>query len=297
MNRKRYPSDLTDAQWAVLEPWIPPPRPGGRPRKTDMREVVNAIFYLTREGCSWRALPHDFPPWKTVYNYFEAWRDDGTWDRFLTALRRRVRRSAGRDPDPRVACIDSQSVKTANGGADRGTDGGKRVKGRKRHILVDTLGLLLAVVVTAANVDDAKAAQDVFAQVRGKDFPRLEVVFADQKYHNYGLYDWLARHRRPYEVEVVSRPAGATGFKPVKVRWVAERTFAWLGRYRALSKDYEHLPQSSEAVIKLAAIHHMLRRLAPAPRKRSERFRFKRRRRKTHQSSLESVPKALLMHF
>src|SRR4051812_37740501 len=171
MQRKRYPSDLTAPQWSLLEPWIPPARPGGRPRQTDMREVVNAIFYLTREGCTWRALPHDFPPWKTVYNYFEAWRDDGTWDGFLTALRRRVRRAAGRDPDPRVACIDSQSVKTAGGGEEVGTDGGKKVRGRKRHIAVDTLGLLLAVVVTAANVDDARAAQDVFAQMPAKPSP------------------------------------------------------------------------------------------------------------------------------
>jgi putative transposase len=146
-----------------------------------MREVLNATFYLTREGCSWRALPHDFPPWKTVYNYFEDWKRDGTWDRFLTALRRRVRPAAGRDPTPRVACIDSPSVKTASGGEAVGTDGGKKVRGRQRQVVVDTLGLLLAVVVTAANVDDARAAQQLFAQLPGKDWPRLEVVQADNK--------------------------------------------------------------------------------------------------------------------
>src|SRR5436309_3971897 len=275
MTSKRYPSDLTDAQWAVLEPWIPPPRPGGRPRKTDMREVVNAIFYLTREGCTWRALPHDFPPWKTVYNYFEAWRDNGTWDGFLTALRRRVRRAAGRDPDPRVACIDSQSVKTAYGGEEVGTDGGKKVRGRKRHIAVDTLGLLLAVTVTAANVDDGQAAQDVFAQMPGKDFPRLEVVQADNKYHNHELYRWLRVHHRPYDIWVISRPLGERRFVPLRSRWVVERTLAWLGRYRRLSRDYEHLPESSEAVIKIAGIHHYLRRLGPGRRPRSQRFRFK----------------------
>jgi putative transposase len=275
MNRKRYPSDLSDPQWVLLEPWIPAPRPGGRPRKTNMREVVNAIFYLTREGCTWRALPHDFPPWKTVYNYFEAWERDGTWDQFLTALRRRVRAAAGRDPDPRVGCIDSQSVKTAYGGQDVGSDGGKKVRGRKRHIAVDTLGLLLAVVVTAANVDDARGAEQVFAQMPGKDFPRLEVVQADSKYHNHDLYRWLRVHHRPYWIMVVRRPPGERRFIPLRSRWVVERTLAWLGRYRRLSKDYEHTTESSEAVVKIAGIHHYLRRLHPNRVARSERFRFK----------------------
>jgi putative transposase len=275
MKRKPYPSDLTDAQWALLEPWIPPPRPGGRPRKTAMREVVNAIFYLVREGCTWRALPHDFPPWKTVYNYFEDWKRDGTWDQFLTALQRRVRSAAGRAADPRVACIDSQSVKTASGGEEVGTDGGKKVRGRKRHVVVDTMGLLLAVVVTAANVDDARAAQQLFAQLPGKDFPRLEVVQADKKYHSDELDRWLRVHHRPYRIWVVSRPPGERRFIPLRSRWVVERTFAWLGRYRRLSKDYEHLPESSEAMVKIAGIHHYLRRLCPTHTARSQRFRFK----------------------
>jgi len=274
MKDKRYPSDLTDAQWTILEPWIPPARPGGRPRKTKMREVVNAIFYLTREGCSWRALPHDFPPWKTVYNYFEDWKHGGTWDQFLTALRRRVRRAAGRDPDPRVACIDSQSVKTALGGEEVGTDGGKKVRGRKRHIIVDTMGLLLAVVVTAANINDAKAAQQLFAQLPGKDVPRLEVVQADNQYHSDELDRWLRVHHRPYRIWVISRPPEERRFIPLRSRWVVERTFAWLGRYRRLSKDYEHLPESSETVVKIAAIHHYLRRLQPNQTTESQRFRF-----------------------
>ena len=274
MNRKPYPSDQTDAQWALVEPWIPPPRPGGRPRKADLREVVNAIFYLNREGCSWRALPHDFPPWKTVYNYFDAWKRDGTWDQILTVLRWQVRSAAGRNPDPRVGCIDSQSVKTALGGQDVGTDGGKKVRGRKRHIVVDTMGLVLAAVVTAANVDDARAAEQLFEQLPGMDFPRLEVIQADNKYHSPTLDRWLRVHQRPYRIWVVSRTPGERRFVALRSRWVVERTFAWLGRYRRLSKDYEHLAESSEAMVKIAAIRHSLRRLRTSPVAHSQRFRF-----------------------
>ena len=275
MKRKPYPSDLTDEQWAVLEPLIPPAWPGGRPRKTDVREVVNALFYHAREGCTWRALPHDFPPWRTAYNYFRWWSWDGTWQNILDALRPQLRAQAGREPTPRVACIDSQSVKTAQGGEQVGTDGGKKVRGRKRHVVVDTLGLLLAVVVTAANVDDAKAARQLFAQLPGKEWPRLEVVQADAKYHSPELDRWLRVHHRPYWVMVVSRPPGERRFIPLKSRWVVERTFAWLGRYRRLSRDYEHVTESSEAVVKIAAIHHYLRRLCRKRTPRSQRFRFK----------------------
>jgi len=274
MKRKPYPSDLTDEQWAVLEPLIPPAWPGGRPRKTDMRQVVNALFYLVREGCTWRALPHDFPPWRTVYNYFRWFSWDGTWQTMIDTLRPQLRAQAGRSPTPRVACIDSQSVKTAQGGAAVGSDGGKKVRGRKRHIVVDTLGLLLAVVVTAANVDDAQAAQQLFAQLPGKDWPRLEVVQADNKYHNHELNRWLRVHHRPYWVMVVSRPPGERRFIPLKSRWVVERTFAWLGRYRRLSKDYEQVVESSEAVVKIAGIHHYLRRLCRKRVPSNQRFRF-----------------------
>jgi putative transposase len=275
MKRKPYPTDVNDTQWALLEPSIPAPRPGGRPRKTNMREVINAIFYLNREGCTWRALPHDFPPWKTVYNYFEAWKRDGTWDRILDALHPRVREAAGRHPDPRVACIDSQSVKTAYGGEEVNIDGGKKVRGRKRHIVVDTLGMLLAVVVTAANVDDARAAKELFAQLPSKDYPRLEVVQGDNKYHSPELNRWLRVHHRGYWIMVVSREPGERKFIPLKSRWVVERTFAWLGRYRRLSKDYEHTTESSEEVIKIASIQHSLNRLHGNRRSRSQRFRFK----------------------
>jgi transposase len=263
MRTHHYPSDVTDEQWALIEPHIPPAPLGGRPRKTDVRDVLDAIFYILRTGCQWRYLPVDFPPKSTVWRYFDQWRRDGTLDRIHDLLRRKVR-TAEKPYHPRTtASVDSQSVDTTSGGEQRGRDNYKNVDGRKRHIVVDSMGLLLAVLVTAASVDDGVAAPQLFARLEGQPMGKVTRMFADSKYNNLKLYEWVDANAK-WDLEIVSRPEGKKGWVKLPIRWTVERTFAWLGRCRRLSKDREKSVLSSGSFVKLAMIQLMLHRLEPS---------------------------------
>jgi putative transposase len=261
MRTQRYPSDLTDEQWALVEPLIPV-FTGGRPRKTSLRDVLDAIFYVLRTGCQWRYLPKDFPPKSTVWGYFDAWRHNGTLDLIHDILRDRVRKQEKPGRPRRTASIDSQSVDASSGGEARGRDNAKNVNGRKRHIIVDSLGLLLAVAVTAADVDDAAAAPATLRQLVEQPVGHVHRVFADNKYHNHALYGWVADNGW-YDLEIVRRPKDAEGWVKLPIRWTVERTFAWLVKCRRLSVDREKSTRSAEAMIRLAMIHLMLNRLCP----------------------------------
>ena len=257
--RKTYPSDLSNDQWKLISQFIPPEKSGGRPRTVDTREIMNAIFYILRSGCQWRMLPEHFPPKSTVHDYFCLLRDDGALDDMVRLLRESVRKKSGRNKTPTAAIIDSQSVKTVGAIDAVGYDGGKKIKGRKRHIAVDILGLLLVVVVHSAGIQDCAGARYVLAHL-SNFFVGLKIVFADGGYTGTKLRDWLLSLSN-IVLKIIKRPRKK--FQVVKFRWIVERTFGWLNTQRRLSKDYECLPSSAEAWIKLAAVNTMIRRLQP----------------------------------
>jgi putative transposase len=273
--RKPSKTDLTDAPWEILKSLIPPAQPGGRPREVDRREVLNTLLSQARTGGPWELLPHDSLPKSTVWDYFAQWRDDGTGQRIVDALRQPGREAQRREPTPRVGSLDRQTIKAPEGGGVRGYDGGKEVGGRKRPLLFDSLGLLLAVVVTAASADDGATAPAVLGRLDRPQDPRLEVVSGANKYNNRPLDAGLERTKAPFRVEVVTRPEGQEGFVARPKRWVAERSFAWLGRDRRPSQDYEWFPESGEAWITVSAIGGMLRRLAPDEKRKSAPFLYR----------------------
>jgi putative transposase len=277
-DRKAYPSDLTDAEWEILKPFIPEVSPNATIPTISRREIVNGILYVLRSGCPWRLLPNDLPAWGTVYYYFRTWRKAGIWDKALEVLRQRMRQKQGRDEEPSAAVIDSQSIKTsAVRGSEKGYDAGKKIWGRKRHALVDTEGNLMQVLVTAASASDLSGGKKLLEPLKDL-FPRMSLLWGDSHYGGQ-LVEWVKEHLR-WDIQTVRRLGTARdaktiegmsetqackgGFQVLPKRWVVERSFAWITRWRRLTRDHEGLPQTSEAFIKISASRRMLSHLAQA---------------------------------
>jgi len=290
MESRRYPTDLSDEEWRQLETYLPASKWRGRPRLHSPREILNGVFYVLKSGCQWRMLPREFPPWKTVFHYFRAWRLDGTWAKMNRALRRRLREKLGRDPEPSAGIVDAQSAKTTGvGGEQRGFDGGKKVRGRKRHLLVDTEGLVVEARVHSARIPDQDGIRRLLEPAHSR-LPRLSYLWVDAGYRGRGK-EWVEQGLG-VEVEVVNRSPKPTpekilqvwarewfkegqhmdlsklptrpGFENLPRRWVAERTFAWISHNRSMAKDHERLCATGEAFIYVAMTRLMVRRLARA---------------------------------